>query len=97
MVKRGKIPKNDAGEYWHWKDLDVGKDICIYGKVFHTVSCDLYTKVRIGYKYFSNDVTTYALGFTNFVYKVFSDKNIHGTAGGAFGRSYFSNYATELH
>ncbi|XP_037300618.1 EF-hand domain-containing protein 1 [Manduca sexta] len=44
MVKRGKIPKNDLGEYWHWKDLDVGKDICIYGKVFHTVSCDLFTK-----------------------------------------------------
>ncbi|XP_053602029.1 EF-hand domain-containing protein 1-like [Plodia interpunctella] len=44
LVKRGKIPKNDLGEYWTWKDLDVGKDICIYGKVFHTVSCDLYTK-----------------------------------------------------
>ncbi|XP_050673267.1 EF-hand domain-containing protein 1-like [Leptidea sinapis] len=44
MVKRGKIPKNDLGECWHWKDLDVGKDICIYGKVFHTISCDLYTK-----------------------------------------------------
>ncbi|KAJ0181205.1 hypothetical protein K1T71_003290 [Dendrolimus kikuchii] len=44
MVKRGKIPKNDLGEYWHWKDLDVGKDICIYGKVFHTVFCDLFTK-----------------------------------------------------
>ncbi|KAL0850148.1 hypothetical protein ABMA28_012024 [Loxostege sticticalis] len=44
MVKRGKIPKNDLGEYWHWKDLDIGKDICIYGKVFHTVSCDLFTK-----------------------------------------------------
>ncbi|XP_075982784.1 EF-hand domain-containing protein 1-like [Anticarsia gemmatalis] len=44
MVKRGKIPKNDLGECWHWKDLDNGKDICIYGKVFHTVSCDLFTK-----------------------------------------------------
>ncbi|XP_049888061.1 EF-hand domain-containing protein 1-like, partial [Pectinophora gossypiella] len=44
LVKRGKIPKNDLGEYWHWKDLDVGKDICIYGKVFHTCTCDLYTR-----------------------------------------------------
>ncbi|XP_047523227.1 EF-hand domain-containing protein 1-like [Pieris napi] len=44
MVKRGKIPKNDLGECWHWKDFDVGKDICIYGKVFHTISCDLFTK-----------------------------------------------------
>ncbi|CAG9575838.1 unnamed protein product [Danaus chrysippus] len=47
MVKRGKIPKNDLGEFWHWKDLDIGKDICMYGKVFHTVSCDLYTKVHL--------------------------------------------------
>ncbi|XP_068629097.1 EF-hand domain-containing protein 1-like [Battus philenor] len=44
MVKRDKILKNDMGEYWHWKDLDNGKDICIFGKVFHTVSCDLFTK-----------------------------------------------------
>ncbi|XP_047536676.1 EF-hand domain-containing protein 1-like [Vanessa atalanta] len=44
LVNRGKIPKNDLGECWHWKDLDIGKDICIYGKVFHTVSCDLFTK-----------------------------------------------------
>ncbi|CAB3237276.1 unnamed protein product [Arctia plantaginis] len=46
LVKRAKIPKNDIGDYWHWKDLDNGKDICIYGKVFHTVSCDLFTRVR---------------------------------------------------
>lgn len=46
-MKRGKIPKNDIGEFWHWKDLDVGKDICIFGKVFHTVSCDLFTKVSV--------------------------------------------------
>ncbi|XP_045542556.1 EF-hand domain-containing protein 1 [Papilio machaon] len=44
LVKRGKIPKNDIGEFWHWKDLDNGKDICIFGKVYHTVSCDLFTK-----------------------------------------------------
>ncbi|XP_041973572.1 EF-hand domain-containing protein 1-like [Aricia agestis] len=44
LVKRGRIPKNDLGDPWHWKDLDIGKDICIYGKVFHTVSCDLYTR-----------------------------------------------------
>ncbi|KOB79135.1 putative EF-hand domain-containing protein, partial [Operophtera brumata] len=43
-VNRGMIPKNDKGEFWHWKDFDNGKDICIYGKVFHTVSCDLFTK-----------------------------------------------------
>lgn len=51
LVKRGRIPKNDAGECWHWKDLDIGKDICIYGKVFHTVSCDLFTKVSLIFSY----------------------------------------------
>ncbi|KAI5634772.1 DUF1126 PH-like domain-containing protein [Phthorimaea operculella] len=49
LVKRDKIPKNDIGEYWHWKDLDVGKDICIYGRVYHTCTCDLYTRVRDPY------------------------------------------------
>ncbi|XP_017777691.1 PREDICTED: EF-hand domain-containing protein 1-like [Nicrophorus vespilloides] len=44
LVKRGKIPKTDHGEVWHWKDLNVGIDICIYGIVYHTVDCDKYTK-----------------------------------------------------
>ncbi|KAJ8920916.1 hypothetical protein NQ315_015709 [Exocentrus adspersus] len=44
LIRRGKIPKNNRGDFWHWKDLNVGKDIAFYGTVFHTIDCDLFTK-----------------------------------------------------
>ncbi|KAG5888287.1 hypothetical protein JTB14_006674 [Gonioctena quinquepunctata] len=44
LIRRGKIPKNDRGAYWHWKDLNVGKDLAFNGIVFHTVDCDLFTR-----------------------------------------------------
>ncbi|KAK9686909.1 DM10 domain [Popillia japonica] len=44
LIRRHKIPKTEQGDLWHWKDLDVGKDICFYGVVFHTVDCDTYTR-----------------------------------------------------
>ncbi|XP_066261750.1 EF-hand domain-containing protein 1-like [Euwallacea similis] len=44
LVQRGKIPKNDNGSYWHWKDLQVGKDLLFYGIVYHTVDCDVFTR-----------------------------------------------------
>ncbi|XP_030765357.1 EF-hand domain-containing protein 1-like [Sitophilus oryzae] len=44
LVRRGKIPKYDDGTYWHWKDLAVGKDITIYGVVYHLVECDVFTR-----------------------------------------------------
>lgn len=44
-MRRGKIPKTQTGEFWHWKDLAVGKDIPIYGIVYHTVDCDTFTRV----------------------------------------------------
>uniref|UniRef100_A0A1Y1MR06 DM10 domain-containing protein n=3 Tax=Photinus pyralis TaxID=7054 RepID=A0A1Y1MR06_PHOPY len=44
LVRRGKIPKNNLGNYWHWKDLQVGKDIAINGVVYHTTDCDLFTR-----------------------------------------------------
>lgn len=33
------------GDYWHWKDFAIGKDIAFYGIVFHTIDCDLFTRV----------------------------------------------------
>ncbi|KAK4880766.1 hypothetical protein RN001_008912 [Aquatica leii] len=44
IVRRGKIPKNTAGDPWHWKDFNVGKDICFNGVVYHTTDCDVFTK-----------------------------------------------------
>lgn len=47
LVRRGKIPKTSFGDYWHWKDLAVGRDICIYGVVYHLVDCDVFTRVIV--------------------------------------------------
>ncbi|KAJ8980307.1 hypothetical protein NQ317_005228 [Molorchus minor] len=44
LVRRGPIPKDNRGNYWHWKDLNVGKDLAFYGVVYHTVDCDVFTK-----------------------------------------------------
>ncbi|XP_046392294.1 EF-hand domain-containing protein 1-like isoform X2 [Ischnura elegans] len=44
LVRRSKIVKNDAGDFYSWKDFNVGIDIPIYGIVYHTVSCDAFTK-----------------------------------------------------
>ncbi|KAF7403139.1 EF-hand domain-containing protein 1-like [Vespula maculifrons] len=44
LVRRDKIAKNINGDYFHWKDLNVGKDICIYGIVYHIIDCDLFTR-----------------------------------------------------
>ena len=45
LIKRQRLPKNDLGDFWHWKDLNVGTNITIYGKVFHTYDCDKFTAV----------------------------------------------------
>jgi hypothetical protein len=44
LLKRHKIPKYEDGEFWHWKDLAVGKNIVFYGIVFHMVDCDVFTR-----------------------------------------------------
>ncbi|XP_015587754.1 EF-hand domain-containing protein 1 [Cephus cinctus] len=44
LVRRERIVKNIHGDYYHWKDLNVGIDIAIYGVVYHTVDCDLFTR-----------------------------------------------------
>lgn len=44
MMRRDKIPKNADGTVWHWKDFNVGRDVCFYGTVFHIVDCDTYTR-----------------------------------------------------
>lgn len=59
LIRRGKIPKREDGSYWHWKDLQVGKDMAFYGTVYHTVDCDLFTRVNIHlfiFKYFNKEI-----------------------------------------
>ena len=45
LIKRQRLPKNDQGDHWHWKDLNLGVNATFYGKVFHLVNCDKFSKV----------------------------------------------------
>jgi len=44
LIKRQRLPKNDQGEHWLWKDLNIGNDVVFYGKTFHICNCNNYTK-----------------------------------------------------
>ncbi|XP_013366215.1 PREDICTED: EF-hand domain-containing protein 1 [Chinchilla lanigera] len=44
FIKRHCLPKNDVGDHYHWKDLNRGIDITIYGKTFRIVDCDQFTQ-----------------------------------------------------
>lgn len=45
FIKRQRHPKNDNGDHYHWKDLNVGVNITLYGRTFRIVSCDKFTQV----------------------------------------------------
>ncbi|XP_023598428.1 EF-hand domain-containing protein 1 isoform X2 [Trichechus manatus latirostris] len=44
LIKRQRLTKNDRGDHYHWKDLNRGINITIYGKTFHVVDCDRFTQ-----------------------------------------------------
>ncbi|XP_032998581.1 EF-hand domain-containing protein 1 isoform X1 [Lacerta agilis] len=44
FIKRQRLPKNDRGDHYHWKDLNRGINITIYGKTFRIVDCDAFTE-----------------------------------------------------
>uniref|UniRef100_A0A8D2A9A6 Progestin and adipoQ receptor family member 8 n=1 Tax=Sus scrofa TaxID=9823 RepID=A0A8D2A9A6_PIG len=45
LIKRQRLPKNDRGDHYHWKDLNRGINITIYGRTFRIVNCDKFTQV----------------------------------------------------
>uniref|UniRef100_A0A8C5MN70 EF-hand domain containing 1 n=1 Tax=Leptobrachium leishanense TaxID=445787 RepID=A0A8C5MN70_9ANUR len=44
FIKRQRHPKNDFGDHYHWKDLNVSINITLYGRTFRIVSCDKFTQ-----------------------------------------------------
>ncbi|XP_065062995.1 EF-hand domain-containing protein 1-like [Rhopilema esculentum] len=44
LIKRQRLPKNDLGDHWHWKDLNIGINVSFYGKTFFIFDCNLWTK-----------------------------------------------------
>jgi len=47
LVRRQNLPKDDVGNNYTWKDLNIGVNVTAYGKVFHFYDCDKFT--RVGY------------------------------------------------
>ncbi|NWV31567.1 EFHC1 protein, partial [Grantiella picta] len=45
LMKRHRVPKNEQGDYYHWKDLNVGINLTMYGRTYRLVNCDSFTKV----------------------------------------------------
>ena len=31
LIKRQRLPKHEMGQLWHWKDLNIGIDVDLYG------------------------------------------------------------------
>ncbi|KAJ7988088.1 hypothetical protein DPEC_G00320000 [Dallia pectoralis] len=44
LIKRQLLPKNHLGDYYHWKDLNMGLDLDVYGVSYHVTHCDRYTQ-----------------------------------------------------
>ncbi|XP_008311337.1 EF-hand domain-containing protein 1 isoform X1 [Cynoglossus semilaevis] len=44
LLKRHCFPKNELGDHYHWKDLNVGMDLVVYGVKYHITQCDAFTK-----------------------------------------------------
>ena len=45
LIKRQQLPKDDLGNTWHWKDLNLAINVTFYGKVIRICNCDEWTKV----------------------------------------------------
>ncbi|XP_054617923.1 EF-hand domain-containing protein 1 isoform X4 [Dunckerocampus dactyliophorus] len=43
-IKRQRLPKREHGKYYHWKDLNLGVDLDVYGVKYHIAQCDLFTQ-----------------------------------------------------
>ncbi|XP_029281558.1 EF-hand domain-containing protein 1 [Cottoperca gobio] len=43
-IKRQRLPKNERGEHYLWKNLNIGMDLEVYGVKYHITQCDAFTK-----------------------------------------------------
>ncbi|NXQ86574.1 EFHC1 protein, partial [Nyctibius grandis] len=45
LLRRHRVPKNEHEDYYHWKDLNRGMNITMYGRTYHIVDCDAFTQM----------------------------------------------------
>ncbi|KAA3672118.1 uncharacterized protein DEA37_0010830 [Paragonimus westermani] len=44
LVRRHRIPKNDVGDPYNWRDLNLGINLAVYGRVYRITNCDKFTR-----------------------------------------------------
>eukprot|EP01137_Pigoraptor_chileana_P027140 Opistho-2@685 len=44
LLKRQRLPRNNLGECYSYEDLNLGIGVRFYGKIFHIVDCDGFTR-----------------------------------------------------
>ncbi|XP_062267538.1 EF-hand domain-containing protein 1 [Platichthys flesus] len=42
-LKRQRVPKNERGDHYQYKDLNLGIDLDVYGVIYHITDCDEFT------------------------------------------------------
>lgn len=51
FLKRHKVPKvENSQDFYSWKDLNLGINLALYGRVFRVIDCDDFTR-----KFYSNE------------------------------------------
>ncbi len=45
LIRRHKFPKNDQGQTFSWKDLNLKQNLSVYGHTFRICDCDEFTRV----------------------------------------------------
>ncbi|KAL7889028.1 hypothetical protein AOLI_G00040020 [Acnodon oligacanthus] len=44
LIKRHRLPRNQQGEHYHWKDLNLAMDLRVYSIVYRITHCDPFTQ-----------------------------------------------------
>ncbi|KAG9282335.1 EF-hand domain-containing protein 1 [Astyanax mexicanus] len=44
QIKRHRLPKNQPGEHYHWKDFNLAMDMIVYNTVYRITNCDPFTQ-----------------------------------------------------
>ncbi|PAA60695.1 hypothetical protein BOX15_Mlig016896g3 [Macrostomum lignano] len=44
FIKRQRVPKNDVGDHYTWKDINLSQNVSVYGRVFRITDCDQFTR-----------------------------------------------------
>lgn len=46
FLKRQRIPRDASGITYHWKELNIGCNMSVYGKIIRITDCNEWTRVR---------------------------------------------------